>query len=139
MWSYHNKDKKQVDEIFTFYNIFNEKDLLILLLCLKNSKFSLQGYVSFGGEKDDQSFQITIGFGSTMGTLKHAIKNNDHFCQEMPKPYAFKLSESPRFDFLSQGWVVSLADKIDGMLNCHMEKLRQFFFISTRSNFLNKK
>ena len=105
-----------------------KKDLLILLLCLKKIKISLQGYVSFGVEKDDQSFQITIGFGSTMGTLKHAIKNNGHFCQEMPKPYAFKLSESPCFDFLSQGWVVSLADKIDGMLNCHMKKLKHIFF-----------
>ena len=51
-----------------------KKDLLMLLLCLKKFKISIQGYVSLGVEKDDKSFQITIGFGSTMGTLKHAIK-----------------------------------------------------------------
>ena len=119
------RTKKRVEEIFTFYNIFNDNGRFDTSPLLRNNfKNSLQGYVNFGVEKDEQSFQITIGFGSTMGTLKHAIKNNDHFCQEMPKPYDFKLSESPRFDFLSQGWVVSLADKIDGMLNRHMEELK---------------
>ena len=40
----------------------------------------------------------------------------------MPKPYAINLPESPRFDFLSQDWVVDLADKINGMLNCYVRK-----------------